>query len=114
MNIEPEKQMSLNLGDNYMRLKMYTKPECVYCHILAEKLGEWKVEYTSVPHSDTDRTFDQYPQLMFDDDDVLMGDTSGLTLELLTKRIDDLGSVEIWSDHLDCDFTIRNSNRKTK
>jgi len=103
-------QKELEWGDDYMGLKMYTKEECVYCHMLAERLKEWGVEYTAVPFSDTDRTFAKYPQLMFDDNDVLLDDTAGLTLELLTSRIDDLSSVEIWGEHVGCDFTLRNPN----
>lgn len=72
-------------------LKLYTKDRCVYCYILKEKLDDWGVDYEEENQTD-DLQYDLYPQLFYDDKDVLKSQTSRLTKSLLYDRIDRIQS----------------------
>ena len=53
-----------------MKLVLFTKDRCVYCHMLQEKLDTWGVDYEILNNHPLPNGHKTYPQLYYKGKDV--------------------------------------------
>jgi len=78
-------------------LVLYTQDRCGYCDILKNKLDDWGQQYTesNIMHDQKALIFMKnaghrtVPQLYYDGQDMLRGESTALTHDLLIERMDE-------------------------
>jgi glutaredoxin len=71
-------------------LTLYTKDNCVYCHMLEEKLIEWNVEYVKKNNEPLPHNHKTYPQLYYYSFDIQRGHSTDLTKAQLVERVSEV------------------------
>ena len=71
-----------------MKLVLFTKDRCVYCHMLQEKLDTWGVDYEILNNHPLPHGHKTYPQLYYKGKDVQQGHSTDLTESKLTDRME--------------------------
>jgi glutaredoxin len=88
-------------------LMLYTQDRCGYCDILKKKLTAWGQQYveSNIMYDPKSKTFIQnaghktVPQLYYDGRDMLKGESTDLTQDILIERMD-----ESWGERPELSF----------
>lgn len=91
-----------------MKLKLYTKENCFYCYNLKINLESWGYDYEEVNIEESPKIaawlrqagHKTVPQLYLNGFDMMQGESTDLTQQILEERISEL----TWGERAECDF----------
>ena len=69
-------------------LVLFTKDECIYCHILREKLEDWEIEHKILNNHPLPDGHKTYPQLYYKGKDVQKGPSTDVTASKLLDMME--------------------------